>query len=380
MQVCSAETIGGGERHVIDLTRALIERGHRLHLVVRPGSPLCEAVADLPVSVHKLPLRNSVDLLSVWRLSRLLRRESIDVLHAHVGRDYIVCGLAAWLFPAVRFFITRHHFNPFRTFLTGYFYSMAIARVDTLIAVSQTVRDRLVAAFPRLSARVRVVPNWHHLPGPDISSDCAPQLLTAREEARARLGITRPLAIGIIGQISPLKGQHIFVEAAMTLLAEPLGAGLEFLIIGSAASPDLRYAHRLADQVARAGWGEQIRLKGYFDRIDQVMSGLDIITILSMNEAFSLVLLEAMAAGLPVVATRVGGMAEIIREGETGLFTERDPVSLANVLTRLTTDQALRLQLGTNAAIEVRTKYDREAITGIIEKLMTRPTDLPLPP
>ncbi|MFM8394284.1 MAG: glycosyltransferase, partial [Acidobacteriota bacterium] len=99
LQVCSAASLGGGERHVIDLTRALIERGHRLHLVVRPGSPLQAPLAGWPVTFHELPLRNSLDLASVWRLSQLIRRERIEVLHAHVGRDYLVCGMAARLNP-----------------------------------------------------------------------------------------------------------------------------------------------------------------------------------------------------------------------------------------------------------------------------------------
>ena len=107
-------SLGGGERHVIDLTRALIERGHRLHLAIRPGSPLRAALAGWPVTFHELPLHNSLDLPSIWQLARLIRRERIDVLHAHVGRDYIVCGLAARLNPSVRYLVTRHHFNPFR--------------------------------------------------------------------------------------------------------------------------------------------------------------------------------------------------------------------------------------------------------------------------
>jgi len=373
MQVCSAETIGGGERHVVDLTRALIERGHQLHLVTRPGSPLRQALAGWPVTFHELPLRNSIDLPTVWRLSRLIRGESIEVLHAHVGRDYLVCALAARLNPTVRLFITRHHFNPFRSFPTGALYSWALSNVDTLIAVSATVRDRLIAAFPRLADRVRVIPNWHHQPdGPQDGAESHHQSST-RAESRARLGLTRPITIGMIGQISPLKGQHILVEAALSLLRTPVGAGLEFLIIGAPASSDLTYAQRLVERVAAAGLSEWIRFPGYFEDLNPIFSALDIVTVLSTNEAFSLVLVDAMAAGIPVVATRVGGVAEILREGETGLFTARDPDSLAATLTRLVTDPPLRHQLAANARADVRARFDRQVVTGIIEGLMTRP-------
>lgn len=388
MQVCSAETIGGGERHVIDLVRSLTARGHQLHLALRPGSPLRRALAGCPVTFHQLPLRNSLDLISAWRLSHLIRRESIDLIHAHVGRDYIVCGLAARLNPTVRFLLTRHHFNPFRLSGVGALYHWALARVDTMIAVSATVRDRLVTAFPALAARVKVVPNWHHWPGSPGSpgSEVEPRIDqpadTSREEARRRLGVSRACVIGIIGQISPLKGQDILVEAALSLLGTPAGCGLEFLVIGDPAPADRRYAQSLADRVAAAGCRDQIRFPGYIEDLNQVLEAFDIVTVLSVNEAFSLVLVDAMAAGVPVVATRVGGPAEIIRNEETGLFTDRDPDSLVATLNRLITDQPLRQYLAANARADVHARFDREVLIGRIEALMTSPRgaeSLPLP-
>jgi L-malate glycosyltransferase len=371
MQICSAETIGGGEWHVIDLTRALIERGHDLHLVLRPESPLRAALAGWPVTFHELPLRNSIDPVSIVRLSRLIRHESIEVLQAHVGRDYIVGGLVARLNPQVRFFITRHHFRPFRA---GLLYNWALAKVVAMIAVSATVRDRIVADFPRLADRVRVVPNWHHRPSaPDLtgSSGCSRTELEARDMARTRLGLTRSVAVGIIGQISPLKGQDIFVEAAIALLAEPVDAELEFLVIGAPGPSDHQFTHGLVQRVSAAGYSGRIRFTGYIQNLEQILPALDIVAILSENEAFSLVLIEAMAAGIPVVATPVGGVAEILREEQTGVFTERTPSSLAAILTRLAQDPALRQRLGSNARAEVRARFDRQRVTGIIEALLT---------
>src|SRR5437016_1164464 len=97
LQVCSAESLGGGERHVADLTRALIARGHELHLAVRRPSPLRKALADLPVNWHEVELRNAIDWFSARRLAAIIREAHIEVLHAHVARDYTVCGLAAKL-------------------------------------------------------------------------------------------------------------------------------------------------------------------------------------------------------------------------------------------------------------------------------------------
>lgn len=367
LQVCSAASLGGGERHVIDLTRALIERGHQLHLAIRPASPLLGALAGWPVRFHELPLRNSIDLPSALRLAMLISREKIDVLHAHVGRDYIVSGLAAHLNPRVRYLITRHHFNSFRA---NPLLRWALARADHLIAVSTTVYQRFEAVVPELTASVKIIPNW-----------VDPQLYLSpnRSESRRNLGITRPLAVGIIGQISPLKGQDIFVEAAQRLLAGTASAGktdelapeeIEFLVIGSPDPADRPFADALLERVRTAGLSASIRFPGFIDNLQGQLAGLDLVVILSENEAFSLVLVEAMAAGLPVIATRVGGMAEILLDQQTGVFIERSPTALTAAICKLARDPNLRRQLAVRAREEVQRRFSRKNVIDQIEQLL----------
>ena len=137
LQVCSAETIGGGEQHVMDLTRGLLERGHELHLAVRPASPLQTELADAPIHWHEVKLRNAVDVFSAKCLSKLIVAHHIEVVHAHVARDYPMTGLATKNLP-VRFFLTRHHFNPIKS---SAIYEAAIRHATKLIAVSETVRS-----------------------------------------------------------------------------------------------------------------------------------------------------------------------------------------------------------------------------------------------
>ena len=157
LQVCSAENLGGGEHHVIDLSAALIERGHELHLAVRPGSPLIEEMAGLPVTWHEMSLRNAMDVISAQRIADVVREHSIDVLHAHVARDYVFCGIAARMARPVRFFLTRHHFNPIKS---NPVYAWTIDEARNLIAVSESVRETLVEAFPSFAERIVVIPNW----------------------------------------------------------------------------------------------------------------------------------------------------------------------------------------------------------------------------
>src|SRR5215471_6795967 len=206
LQVCSAESLGGGERHVIDLTRAMIERGHELHLAVRRDSPLIDALANYPIRWYELGLRNALDVISAQGIANVIRKQRIEVLHAHLARDYTYCGIAARIASGmgnpVGFFITRHHFNPIKS---NPMYSWTIGEARALIAVSESVRETLIDSFPKFADRVVTIPNWIDAGGSG-SLD--------RETARARFGITKRMAVGIVGQITQLKRQDLFIKAA----------------------------------------------------------------------------------------------------------------------------------------------------------------------
>jgi glycosyltransferase involved in cell wall biosynthesis len=358
LQVCSAELLGGGERHVIDLVRAMIERGHRLHLAVRPNSSLREALSDAPVKWHELGLRNALDIISARQLASIIRREEIDVMHAHVARDYIFCGIAARMARPVKFFLTRHHFNPIRS---NPFYAWTLAEAQALIAVSGSVREQLVTAFPMLVDRIIVIPNW---------IDARGEGRLSREEAREKLGITRRLSVSIIGQLSPLKRQDLFIRAAVHLIKDRYWTDAEFLIIGEPGPHDGEYADHLHSMVKEAGLENQVRLTGFIEDLPAYLTAFDIVTAPSENEAFSLSLVEAMAAGCAVIASRVGGMAEIVEDGVTGILIERDDLwSLVAGLSKLLTDKPLRERLGAAAHAAVIHRFDRQDVIDRIERL-----------
>jgi L-malate glycosyltransferase len=357
LQVCSAESLGGGERHVSSLTRAMIERGHQLHLAVRRHSPLRQVLAAAPVQWHELGLRNAIDVVSAQQLAGIISREKIDVMHAHIARDYTFCGLAARMARPVRFFLTRHHFNPIKS---NSVYEWALAEATALIAVSESVRGQIAAAFPKLNDRIVVVPNW-------IDTRA---LSMSREEARARLGIRRPLAAGIIGQLTSLKRQDLFIKAAWNLIKKQNLKDAEFLVIGEPGPDDWDYARRLRELVEKNGIEDYVRFTGYIEGLPAHLSALDIVAAVSQNEGFSLALVEAMAAGCAVIATRAGGMAEIVDDGVTGIFIEPDDEgALIAELSGLLIDQPRREKLGSAARSDVIERFDREKVIDRIESL-----------
>ncbi len=355
LQVCSAESIGGGEQHIMDLTRGLLERGHELHLAVRPNSPLQTELADLPIHWHEVKLRNAVDVFSAQRLSKLIVEHHIEVVHAHVARDYPIVGLATKNLP-VRFFLTRHHFNPIKS---SKLYEAVIRHATKLIAVSATVQHELAQAFPAMAARIEVIPNW-----------LRPSTPRSRTEARQHFGIQRLLALAIIGQITPLKRQDLLLEAVRILTENNTHERVEFFIIGTASPEDKAYETSLQDTAHALGLAERVHFTGFVPDLPGYLSAFDIVVAASENEGFSLAVLEAMNAGCAVIAAEAGGMAELIAHNKTGiLFQPGNAAMLASGLQLLLTDDALHNRLATAGQTSVRIQFDRQRILDRIEAL-----------
>jgi len=316
------------------------------------------ALDSRPVQWHEFGLRNALDLISARQIAGVIRREKIDVLHAHLGRDYIFCGMAARLTRPIRFFITRHHFNPIKSNpVSGW----ALSEARALIAVSESVREQLVTAFPGLVNRTVVIPNW---------IDTRRGWYLSREEARKRLGITRRMAVSMIGQITPLKRHDIFIRAAEILIKERNFTDVDFLIIGAPGPNDRVYAESLRRMVDEAGINANFHFTGYLEELLPLLVGLDIVAVVSENEAFSLTLVESMAAGRAVIASRVGGMAEIVEHGVTGLFVERNDLSgLVDAMSKFLVDQCLRERVGSAARARVIKRFDRDSVIDRIELL-----------
>src|SRR5713101_2911885 len=114
LQVCSASEMGGGEVHVTDLVRGLASRGHAVYLAVRPDSPLRGPLAGVIASWHEMPLRNSLDLASARAMAELVDANGIEIVHAHMGRDYLVAALACRQTASARLVLTRHHYLPLK--------------------------------------------------------------------------------------------------------------------------------------------------------------------------------------------------------------------------------------------------------------------------
>ncbi|MDT7688286.1 MAG: hypothetical protein QOE46_1045 [Acidobacteriota bacterium] len=372
LHVSSARAFGGGERHLCDLARGLAARGHELFVALSERSPLHERLAVLPANnVFTLPLRNALDLPGALRLARIARENRVDIIHAHVARDYTLAAFATRRVPSTRLVITRHVLFPLARA-----HRLALSNVSRVIAVSQAVARSLRAQKIFDDDKIRVVTN-----GIDVrrferaraeleqTSEDFKQSSDEYEQERveAERGSTRrPLRVGIIGELSAVKGQEEFVRAA-SLVVERFGDAVAFVIAGGGASRDGEPRARIERLISELGLSKRVSLLGRLneEEVPRLLSSLDLFVSASRSEAFGIAMVEAMACGVPVVATATEGAREIVEEGATGLLVPLGDVrALAAAVASLLEDEGLRLLLGKRARETARERFD---ITRMVE-------------
>jgi glycosyltransferase involved in cell wall biosynthesis len=355
LQVCSATEMGGGELHVIDLVRSLTSRGHAVYMAVRPDSPLREHLSGVISSWHELPLRNSLDIVSARAITELVNENSIDVIHAHVGRDYLVSALACKR-TAAKLVLTRHHYLPIKQ---NALYRWLLGDVAAIIAVSASVRQSVIERLAIPPEKVHVIPNW-------IDQERFSPI--DRDAARAMFRVRSSLAAVCVGQITPAKGQEEFIRAAGRIAR--MRTDTEFLIAGEENDQSGAFTHRLIDIARELGISERVSFKGYVSHVPELLAAVDVVVVPSWDEGFSLVTIEALAARRAVLASDTGGIRDIIKDNSTGmLFQPRDVSGLANKLLWLLSDAPLRERLASQGQRDVYARYSRDKIIDLVESL-----------
>jgi glycosyltransferase involved in cell wall biosynthesis len=356
LQVCSASEMGGGEFHVADLARSLAGRGHALYLAVRPESPLRAPLAGVIASWHEMPLRNSLDLQSIHSIIELINRNSIDIVHAHLGRDYLVSALACRRAPRAKLILTRHHYLPVRRNLV---YRMLLQDVAAVIAVSDSVRESIIERLELTPEKVHTIPNW---------VDPARFRPIDRQAARGMFKFQSGAVVACIGQITPAKGQEDFIRAAARVAA--MRSDVEFVIAGDEQEEGSPFTYNLIKLIEAIGLGDKVRLLGHVHHIPELLAAVDVVVVPSWDEGFSLVTIEAMAAGRAVLASNVGGIRGIIAENQTGLlFPPRDSKAMAEKMLWLLWDAQMRQRLASEAQQEALARFGRDKVIDRIESL-----------
>lgn len=322
MQISSMKIWAGGEVHVVLLCNELIKLGINVTLACRPGTFIDKNAREAHISVINQPFSGAADLKSARQLAKYCEVHSIDIIHAHTGRDYWLAVWTKFFYPKIRIVITRHIQCPLKN---SVLHRWAYQKVDKVIAVSQAVR-RSLTSFP--SEKVTTIYN-----GIDIE-----KFITAKSGVlRKKLAVSEATKIvGMIGRITPIKGQDTFFRSISDISAKV--PDIVFIVAG--ACDDKDYIEKLKNI------NNKVIFLGMCDNVPEIMKDLDVFVLASLEEPFGLVTVEALAAGIPVVATNTGGTTEIITDEETGLLIPPEDASkMAEAVIRILTEGGLANQL-----------------------------------
>jgi glycosyltransferase involved in cell wall biosynthesis len=322
---------GGTEEYVYSLATSLPGDFRPLLAYGRPG-PLVERWRQAGLAAFHVPMRHPLDPLAVYRLARLMAREGVRVTHSNFLRENFLGALASRLAGVPVVVNTVHMLEPPPPPVA--LANRVMSRLwDGVIAVSEAVaRQVLAQGLP--AEKVRVILNGVRLERFEVGG--------SRQQAREGFGFGgNELVIGSVGRLAPEKGFDVLLEAA-AVAASRLHRPLRVLIAG-----DGPCRAQLEEQARRLRLGPKVLFVGHYQDIPRALAALDLFVLPSRHEACSLALLEALAAGVPVIASRTGGNVEVIGDSGAALLVAPGQADeLADAICLLAADPELRQRLG----------------------------------
>ncbi|MCG8429744.1 MAG: GT4 family glycosyltransferase PelF, partial [Candidatus Omnitrophica bacterium] len=342
LQILPELHVGGVETGTLDLARWLVKMGHKA-VVVSAGGALVEELESCGAVHYRLPVHKKsffTMLRMIPKLTALIRKEKIDIVHAR-------SRVPAW----IAYFACRRTQAVFVTTCHGYYGSHFFTRPmgwgKRVIVLSTVIARHMIEDFGVPRERIVVVPR---------SVDLERFRFRAPEKKRRK----QELNVGIVGRITPIKGHRVFIEA-MAKLARGQ-ENLKIWIVGDAPASKTPYKEELQSLVRRLGLSGNTQFLGNQRDIPQILKHMDVLVLATTtHEAFGRVIVEAQACGVPVVATRVGGVIDVVEHEKTGLLVPpSDPAAMAEAVGRIARSRKLARTLAHAAYEKVCRQYSVE--------------------
>lgn len=344
LQVLPQLNFGGVETGTVDFSKYLVKHGHK-SIVISNGGALVEELTKCGTKHIKLPVHQKnpfLIFLMARKIASIIKEEDIDIVHAR-------SRVPGWIaFFAVK--IADRSSNKRIIFITtchGHYSNKFTSRVMSwgkrVIVASNAIGRHMVDNFNTPQERLKLIPR-----GVNIEKFSFKQ-----PSSRNKTQFT----VGIVGRITPLKGHEYFIKSLSSVIRQI--PNIKVLIVGEAPKNKLHYRQELEFLVRRLGLDEHVQFLGKRNDIPEILSKLNLLVVSTIEEeAFGRVILEAQASGVPVVATAVGGIIDIIKDGETGLLVPpQDTEEMAQAIVRLLKDVKLSDSIAGKALDLIKEKF-----------------------
>ncbi len=361
LQILSSKDLGGGtQEHIRMLCSGLQNREHTIKLVCRPGS-LVEAYHNEGFDVVPIELRNKS--IAIKELLYLMEKDLFDIVHTH-NRDADVVGLVAAkkknvpiIISTIHDFLNLDETGKRKMNFPLWKYNRLLKKIPhKFIAISNAIETNILEELKVDPDKVTTIYN-----GTDLSIF---QENIDIDKKREELNLPYHLPIvGIIGRLIAMKGHKYFLESIPIILKK--NKNVFFLIVGKG---NLRRELELLAEKLKIT--KYVRFIGYQHDVNTMIKLMDIVLVPSVSEAFGRVITESMACSKPVIATRVGGIAEIVVDGVTGILVPpRDVQAMADAILNLLEDKTKAKQLGEEGRKRVEEKFNGVLFVDNTERL-----------
>lgn len=344
---------GGIESHSIILAKSLIKFGYNVLLGCRQGRVVYQNAVENSIPVVHVRMANAADVFSVMRIVRLVRENNIDIIVSNLGKEYWPATLAAKLSGA-KILLVRHQLDPIKKttrWLMEHY-------VDKIAAVTNAVKDVMInSGVP--DEKVTVIN-----PGQELEkfTNAAKYRQCTREEFGIK---SDDIVVASAGKLHHGKGIFELLQAAE--VASKKHPNIKVMYIGDGPEQD-----QLKDMIDKLGMEDRVIMAGFRTDIERLYSAIDIFVLPSkLYESFGMVLIEAMAAGKPVIGTAVGGIPEIISNGQNGiLVAPGEHLPLAEAIDALVSRPDMAEEFVAESNIRLNENFTAEASSKKFVKLM----------
>lgn len=359
--LASSRASGGMARHVIALMSGLRGEGYELAVACDPDGMIAEAARAREIPVYPVAFRGGASptraMLAAWQLSGAIGSFQAHIVHTHSYHAGLVGAVSTPLARPARMVATMHSYPPYARDGQGLGSSgrlavrLILGRASRVVVVSEALRHSLLPFRPDAAAKTVVIPN-----GVSVTSE--PPLSQAQVRAAYALPAGVPL-LGMVARLAPQKGIPEYLRCVRLVLEGWPDA--HALLVGD--GPLRAQAEALARDLHIE---DRLHLLGQLDSARGAIWALDVLVIASTSEGSSVVAMEAMALGKPVVATAVGGVPEVVTEGITGFVVPPgSPEALADAVVRVLADPEAAQAMGDRGRQRVATHF---AIELMIER------------
>lgn len=339
--------IGGITSYVLTLAKAFKKRGHKVYIASSGGKLLPKFIAEgivyLPIPIKTKSEVSYKILISKYKLLKIIREKNIDILHANTRVTQVLS-----------FFLQRSLSKPYVSTCHGFFKKRLFRKMfpcwgNKVIAISESVKEHLRKDFKVKEEDITIIHN-----GIDVERFREHENMRIREQRKRDLGLREGPVVGIVARLSEEKGHLYLIEAMKSVLSRIPQAQL--LIVGNG-----RMKKELLELTKNLGMEKNIFFLTEVDDTKQVLAVMDLFVLPSLKEGLGLALMEAMALGLGVIGSDVGGIRSLIQDGYNGLLARPSDIQgLSYAILELLQNPDKARSLGNNARIFIEKNFSQE--------------------